>query len=1023
MIGLRYYWRGWLAAVAALGCAASMSLAPARAADVGPATMSADAIKALEQRLTDAGCYSGAIEGQPSTALDDAVKACPDQRPFLRIETGMHTATIWRIGVDAACSLLATASEDKTVRLWSLPDVRLERVIRLPIGDGQAGKLDATAVSPDGRWLAAGGWDAAADKTGKVSLTVVDLSSGAIQRFGAFETGIAQLAFSADGRRIAVGLGGKNGVRVLDSATGAELLADRDYGDSVWGLAFALDGALIASSIDGQLRRYGPDLKLTVRRATPDGKLPYAVAIDPFGRRIAISYADSIWVSILGANTLAPLGRAQTGDLTDGKFASVAWSRDGATLVAGGATQAQVQGQWRYVLRRFDGAGRRKGDDIAATRSTVFDIRTCGDGFAFAAADPLIGLLSAQGVARTLQGPRTADMRGKLGSAFALSPDAASVRFGLGVGEQAPVLFDLAASSLTDSPRVPPKFLVAKVDGFPVTNWQDSEAPKFKGAKFALEEHDIARSLAVRPDVSGFAIGTSWFVRAYDVKGRERWNDQFPSEAWGVDFSADGLILAVAHSDGTIRWLRWKDGEELLALFVEPQTRKWVAWTPSGYYMASAGGEDLIGWHVNRGWNQEADFFPASQFRAEYNRPDIVKLVLKTKDEADAIRQANVTAQREVAKPIAAALPPVVTITSPADGFHLSGSLVQIDYSLRSPSASPIDRLDVLADGRPVEAVGFEKTSGAEAKGHVVAEVPKTSATLSLIAYSGPLTSAPVSVKLARDRPMARLVGSPNAPTAPDTRPKLVALLVGVRGYQNPKYDTLKFPDRDAQDFAAALEAQKGLDNGLYADVETKVVDAPNRAKVIDGLYWLQHEATSRDIAVVFLSGHGIKDTRQKFWFLTRDADLSRLLLTAISNDDLAEILAGIPAKKVLFIDACHAGALQVAGLKGAEDLKPDMNKLVDDFATAGSGLVVYAASTGSELAHEDEADRHGAFAQALIEAIGEGKAESDTDGGITIDRLDDYLVKRVKELTGGDQHPVMNRNLIPDFPLAVAHR
>ncbi len=71
------------------------------------------------------------------------------------------------------------------------------------------------------------------------------------------------------------------------------------------------------------------------------------------------------------------------------------------------------------------------------------------------------------------------------------------------------------------------------------------------------------------------------------------------------------------------------DGEELLAFFVEPQTRKWVAWTPTGYYMASAGGEDLIGWQLNRGWNQEADFFPASQFRAQYNRPDIVRLVLQ----------------------------------------------------------------------------------------------------------------------------------------------------------------------------------------------------------------------------------------------------------------------------------------------------------------------------------------------------------------------------------------------------------
>jgi hypothetical protein len=136
----------------------------------------------------------------------------------------------------------------------------------------------------------------------------------------------------------------------------------------------------------------------------------------------------------------------------------------------------------------------------------------------------------------------------------------------------------------------------------------------------------------------------------------------------------------------------------LLALFVEPQTRKWVAWTPAGYYMASAGGEDLIGWHVNRGWNQEADFFPASQFRAEYNRPDIVRIVLKTRDEAEAIREANALAQRVApAKPIAASFPPVVAITSPADGTHFSGALIDINYSLRSPSRLPIGRLDVLA--------------------------------------------------------------------------------------------------------------------------------------------------------------------------------------------------------------------------------------------------------------------------------------------------------------------------------------
>ena len=99
------------------------------------------------------------------------------------------------------------------------------------------------------------------------------------------------------------------------------------------------------------------------------------------------------------------------------------------------------------------------------------------------------------------------------------------------------------------------------------------------------------------------------------------------------------------------------------------------------------------------------------------------------------------------------------------------------------------------------------------------------------------------------------------------------------------------------------------------------------------------------------------------------------------------------------------------------------MNKLVNDFSTAGSGLVVYGASMGTELSHEDAKwDRHGAFAKALIEAIGQGKAKIDPSGRITTDILDIYLEERVKVLTEGAQHPVMNRPaLIPDFPLALA--
>lgn len=79
--------------------------------------------------------------------------------PFLRLETGMHTARINRISVDAAARYVVTASEDKTARVWELATGKLLQTLRPPIGEGNEGKLFAVALSPDGQEVAVGGVD------------------------------------------------------------------------------------------------------------------------------------------------------------------------------------------------------------------------------------------------------------------------------------------------------------------------------------------------------------------------------------------------------------------------------------------------------------------------------------------------------------------------------------------------------------------------------------------------------------------------------------------------------------------------------------------------------------------------------------------------------------------------------------------------------------------------------------------------------------------------------------------------
>src|ERR1017187_7034860 len=76
--------------------------------------------------------------------------ADPPSTPYLRIETGMHTAPVWRIDTDAAGRFLVTASKDKTARVWDLQNGNLLKVLRPPQGDGNEGRLDALAISPDG---------------------------------------------------------------------------------------------------------------------------------------------------------------------------------------------------------------------------------------------------------------------------------------------------------------------------------------------------------------------------------------------------------------------------------------------------------------------------------------------------------------------------------------------------------------------------------------------------------------------------------------------------------------------------------------------------------------------------------------------------------------------------------------------------------------------------------------------------------------------------------------------------------
>ncbi len=955
-----------------------------------------------------AGFLLGSLVGFSSITI--AQTGEPSREPILRIETGRHSAPIWKISTDAQNRFFVTASDDKTARVWQASTGRLLRVLRPPIGRNLDGILLAVALSADGNTVAIAGetgfeWDRAG------SIYIFDRESGRlIRRITGLPEEILDLVYSPDGRWLAATLG-VGGIRIYETKSYTQM--DSDSGGMNDRADFDSQGRVVTSCFDGTIRLYqltNGHLRQLVKRSVSSGSLPLRVRFSPDGSKIAAGFRDSNSVAVLSSKDLTVLYQPSLSGVDNGNLSSVAWSMDGSKLYAAGRYNKRLQ----FQIREWADGGRGEPRDISVAVGVIFDLLPLRDGgIAYATGEPSWGQMDTQGRRIVLSGEDTTNYTSVTSpcerrSHLQLSVDGTFLQY---PWWESVLSFSVLARQLgaqtTSIALTPPR-----TTGLNITDWCNNTAPKLNGKTLPigkLYRDEESRSLAIAPDYSSFALGTSFAIQLFDRNGKELWTAPI-GQTGMVNISGDGKLLVATSTDNIIRWHRMTDGKQLLAFFPHPDGKRWVLWTPSGYYDASPGAEELIGWHVNNGKDQAADFFPVGQFRSIYYRPDVISKILEAGDEARAVQLANEERGRKSqSASVAQMLPPIVEIASPADNSEVSTSEITVRYSLRTPSGEPVTNVRALVDGRPVS--GNRQLTREEASAPGVRELklsmPEQDSEVSIIAENRFAASVPATIRL-------KWHGAAPTTEAFVIQPKLYVLAIGVSQYQNPSY-SLKFAAKDAQDFAAAATIQKGL---LYRDVVVKVLtdQHANKDEILDGLDWIRKETTSKDVAMVFFAGHGLNDQNGVYYFLPYNTDLEKLLRTGVPFTDIKNTVQSLAGKTLFFIDTCHSGNV----LGGRRGLADDLNGVINELASAESGAVVFAASTGNQSSFEDAKWNNGAFTKALVEGI-TGRADYTGKGKITVNMLDLYLSERVKELTGGKQTPTTAKpNTVPDFPIAV---